>query len=261
MVLRFNLGLKHVGLVLLVGTGLIVGIHYVRAWSNPTQSPPNGAGMVAATPAGNIGIGTSNPGQKLTVAGTIESTSGGFRFPDGSVQTSAATGGLIPSGYAILAFGTSVCPSGYTKLTGFDTRYIRINNTAGSIGGSLTHNHAMPHTHDMYHTHSVGESGVLTTSTDGAHYHNLLNGTGPGAPAGNGWALVCNAWAYTGPDYFERPYGQTDVAGAHSHTVPSHNHGNTSGPSVANTGQPDTPNTADSNFQPLFVDAIVCVKN
>lgn len=37
----------------------------------------------------NVGIGTSSPGQLLTVAGTIESTSGGVKFPDGTTQTSA----------------------------------------------------------------------------------------------------------------------------------------------------------------------------
>ena len=44
--------------------------------------------------SGNIGIGTINPGQKLSVVGVIESTSGGFRFPDSTTQTTAATGGL-----------------------------------------------------------------------------------------------------------------------------------------------------------------------
>jgi hypothetical protein len=43
-----------------------------------------------AETGGNVGIGTTNPGQKLTVAGTIESTSGGFKFPDGTTQTTAA---------------------------------------------------------------------------------------------------------------------------------------------------------------------------
>ena len=38
---------------------------------------------------GRVGIGTSTPAEALSVAGTVESTSGGFRFPDGSVQTSA----------------------------------------------------------------------------------------------------------------------------------------------------------------------------
>ena len=40
---------------------------------------------------GNVGVGTSNPGELLTVVGTIEVTSGGLRFPDGTLQTSADT--------------------------------------------------------------------------------------------------------------------------------------------------------------------------
>src|SRR3990167_2988968 len=43
---------------------------------------------------GNIGIGMINPGQKLSVVGVIESTSGGFRFPDSTTQTTAAVSGL-----------------------------------------------------------------------------------------------------------------------------------------------------------------------
>ncbi len=40
---------------------------------------------------GKVGIGTEAPGQKLSVNGTVESLSGGFKFPDGTVQTTAAT--------------------------------------------------------------------------------------------------------------------------------------------------------------------------
>ncbi len=46
-----------------------------------------------AIPTGNIGIGTISPNSKLEVNGVIHSTLGGFKFPDGTIQTTAATGG------------------------------------------------------------------------------------------------------------------------------------------------------------------------
>jgi hypothetical protein len=39
---------------------------------------------------GNVGVGTITPGQKLSVAGMIQSTAGGFVFPDATVQATAA---------------------------------------------------------------------------------------------------------------------------------------------------------------------------
>lgn len=49
----------------------------------------------------NVGIGTTSPGEKLSVNGTIESTTGGFKFPDGTVQTTAGGG---PGGGSIGVF-------------------------------------------------------------------------------------------------------------------------------------------------------------
>ena len=56
--------------------------------------------------SGNVGIGTQSPGQKLSVVGTIESTTGGFKFPDGTTQTTAYGGSNVSATGGILAAGT-----------------------------------------------------------------------------------------------------------------------------------------------------------
>jgi hypothetical protein len=48
------------------------------------------SGRLFVQDGGNVGIGTTTPGQKLEVAGQIYSSTGGIRFPDGTVQTTAA---------------------------------------------------------------------------------------------------------------------------------------------------------------------------
>lgn len=56
----------------------------------------NGSALVASgvyENAGKIGIGTNAPDAALEVAGVIHSSSGGIQFPDGTTQTTAASGG------------------------------------------------------------------------------------------------------------------------------------------------------------------------
>jgi len=43
---------------------------------------------------GNVGIGVPAPGEKLSVAGMIESTSGGVKFPDGTTQSTSFNSAL-----------------------------------------------------------------------------------------------------------------------------------------------------------------------
>lgn len=84
------------------------------------STPWSGAQLVLDTGTGNVGIGTDSPGSRLTVNGTIRSASGGFQFPDGSVQTSAASGGT-GGGFSLPYSGTSNATNAAFKVVNSNT--------------------------------------------------------------------------------------------------------------------------------------------
>jgi hypothetical protein len=107
-----------------------------------TTTPLGSAGWMERmriTPEGNVGLGTTTPGQKLSVAGTIESTTGGFKFPDGSVQTMAGTvGGLtgVTAGSGMVVTGGAPSPTVGLATGGVTDAHIA-SVAAGKITGSL----------------------------------------------------------------------------------------------------------------------------
>jgi len=69
-------------------------------WSLFTGNPQANAKVaIHANSAGDVGIGTLTPASKLSVAGTIESTTGGVKYPDGSTQATSSFGPVF-SAYA-----------------------------------------------------------------------------------------------------------------------------------------------------------------
>ncbi len=76
--------------------------------------------------SGNFGIGLGNadPSQKLEVAGQIYSTGGGFRFPDNTVQTTAA---VTATGTNFIQNQTAATQTGGFNVSG-----------TGAVGGGLT---------------------------------------------------------------------------------------------------------------------------
>ena len=79
--------------VLAYGGGWTIDVPPSTTYVNPLIFSASGTSeKMRIEYSGNVGIGTTSPGSKLTVVGQIESTATGFKFPDGTIQASAATG-------------------------------------------------------------------------------------------------------------------------------------------------------------------------
>ncbi|MCL4339430.1 hypothetical protein M1271_07135 [Patescibacteria group bacterium] len=162
------------------------GISSIDSYSNA-----GGAATIAlnSLSGGNVGIGTASPGYKLDVAGAVRSSSGGFVFPDGTTQASAATG--IPSGM-VAFFNLSSCPSGWTDLTAsYGGRYVVANPSGGTlaatVGTALSNTENRP---TGQHTHSINDPG---------HSHLWYAGSGSGSSGCGGHPIYnynysCVGW-------------------------------------------------------------------
>ncbi|MCR5889673.1 hypothetical protein LRS06_18220 [Hymenobacter sp. J193] len=124
----------------------------------------------------NVGIGTSEPTQKLEVAGTIFSSTGGFQFPDGTTQTTAAGADNLGNHTATESLklnGNTLSNTGTGGLTVDDAGNVGIGtsapNSALTVGGAV----AMPYlisttpaanvtVTDAHHTVRVSNAASIT---------------------------------------------------------------------------------------------------
>jgi hypothetical protein len=110
---------------------------FVWADTTPPFAPfvSTGPNQFLVRAAGGVGINTNAPAVPLDVDGVIRSRTGGFRFPDGTTQTTAATGGgditavNTPLGGG-LAGGAATGAANLTLLTCSDTSILK--RVAGS---------------------------------------------------------------------------------------------------------------------------------
>ena len=127
--------------------------------------------IVTETKLGNIGIGTTAPGSRLSVQGMIETTLGGYKFPDGTIQSTAFAGihdaTLRGDGSAAAPLGLAV-PLIFTGSVDNGNGVITVTNVAaGAPGIFATGGNSSPTV--------GGGSGVIA-----------LGGSGNAAPGGAG---------------------------------------------------------------------------
>jgi hypothetical protein len=128
---------------------------------------------------GNVGIGTITASYKLTVEGVVYSSTGGFRFPDGTTQTTAASGG-IPSGTVMLFVQTSA-PTGWTKdTTSHNNKALRVVTGTASSGGSVGFTTAFA-SQAVAGTVTTNVSGNLSTVAQGGNISTSVSGSVSGS--------------------------------------------------------------------------------
>jgi hypothetical protein len=111
---------------------------YLAIATEPTGASTPAVERMRITADGKVGIGATAPGQALTVAGIVESTAGGVKFPDGTTQGTAAAGYTAGSGLTLSGSQFSALFSG----NGVAATVSRSDHDHAAAYAALSHAHA-----------------------------------------------------------------------------------------------------------------------
>ena len=123
---------------------------------------------------GDVGIGTITPQSRLEVTGTIHSTTGGFKFPDGTIQTTAA-GGAVSTDQVVLTDGSGVTTlalfadepastNGGSVASFYDengSKTVEIDGQASGEGGSIEMRNGNTRTIHLVSDYVSGDGGLI----------------------------------------------------------------------------------------------------
>jgi hypothetical protein len=129
-------------------------------------------GSMYFTRSGNLGVGISSPTSRIEANGLIESTVGGFKFPDGTIQTTAGGGGG-GSGEVVDLFDSSANHTVelWAGTNGAGTTsgpVLRMRNTAGTRTVSLFGGNTSGGTLDLYNAANRRTIRMVANYTSGA---------------------------------------------------------------------------------------------
>lgn len=160
------------------GNNTFVGYSAKPSVGNLTNATAIGAGAIVSTSNSlvlgnnaNVGIGTSTPASKLSVAGLIETTTGGVKFPDGTIQTTA---GGVSAGTVILNQTTLQAGANF-NISGTGTSNIFNAATQFNLGGQRVLRAAAP---------GVGAGSLYVGINAGSSITTSTQNTFVGASAG-----------------------------------------------------------------------------
>jgi hypothetical protein len=262
---------------------------YVKA----TAGEPSTVAQIPITDGGTGASNTADARTNLGIGsvGVLDLDGNAAHYLNGAGQwtTPPQVSGVQPGS---IIFFTTPCPAGYTRVSAFDGRYVRMNS-AHATGGAASHQHgpgtyaAPAHTHgvgtlaEAAHSHGAGNLGVAAhshslpaTNAAGDHAHSFTaqtdvesNGSGVMDAGGN---QNCTRAPHT-----HGVSGNTNTTGAHTHGFSS-NTGNASpgltgatqsiaaaiSGATGSTGPLAIAGASDAQSNlPLYVDFYACQKN
>lgn len=157
-----------------VATVSLTGHIYVLPSSASSQWISSGADIYFT--GGSVGIGTTTPTTTLDVAGLVRSSSGGFKFPDNTIQTTAAsnrsTGGWLVVSDVTASGGTT--SSKVYQDTG-NTVLRSLTTSTSSVNVSLKASYPKVLVNGV-------TNATLAISADGGHYTGTVAATAAGGP-------------------------------------------------------------------------------
>ncbi|MBV8899851.1 MAG: hypothetical protein JOY92_07040, partial [Verrucomicrobia bacterium] len=137
--------------------------------------------LLLAPTGGNVGVGTTTPASKLTVAGVIQSTTGGVKFPDNTVQTTASKGGTITD----VSAGTGLTGGGTTGA-------VTLGLASGGVGNTQLAANAVTAT-------KIASGQVVKSLNSLTDNVTLTAGTNVTiTPSGNTLTIAAPSAAFTG---------------------------------------------------------------